>query len=107
MLEKLARLVGVSPQILFILLAIAIVQIATQVYALVDLVRRDVVEGGRKWVWALAILLGNLPGTIAYLAVGRPPSRVDVPRAGSDAGDSGGDAARRAVDVLYNPRDRR
>jgi len=107
MLDKFARLAGVSPPVVAILLALACLQLATQVYALVDLARRDVVEGGRKWVWALAILLGNLPGTIAYLAVGRPPSRVDVPRAGSDAGDSGGDAARRAVDVLYNPRDRR
>jgi Phospholipase_D-nuclease N-terminal len=104
MLDKLARHIGVSPLIVGILIAVAVVQIAMQVYALVDLARRDVVEGGNKWVWLVAIALGNLLGTIAYLAVGRPAAKVDTPRA-AGANTSGDEAARRAVDVLYNPRD--
>ena len=102
MLDKLARLTGVSPLIVAILLVVAVVQISMQVYALVDLARRDAVEGGKKWLWVLAIVLGSLPGTIAYLAVGRPSSKVDIPRAGSGT-NTPGEAARRAVDVLYNP----
>jgi hypothetical protein len=106
MLDKLARLVSLSPLVAAILLALAVVQIALQVYALVDLARRNVVEGGNKWVWALAVLVGGLLGAIAYLAVGRPPPKVDTPRA-AGASTSGDEAARHAVDVLYNPRDSR
>ena len=104
MLDDLARRAGVSPLILAILLAVAVAQIAMQVYALVDLARRDVVLGDKKWLWVAAIVLGGLLGTIVYLAVGRPPPKVDTPRA-AGASTAGGEAARRAVDVLYNPRD--
>jgi len=106
MLDKLAHFAGVSPFIGAIVLALGVVQIVTQVYALIDLVRRDEVEGGRKWVWAVAVLVGGLIGSLAYLAVGRPPAKVDTPRVGG-ASTSGDDAARRAVDVLYNPPDSR
>src|SRR5436190_24383703 len=100
MLDKLTHLAGVSPFVGAIILVLGVVQISMQVYALVDLARRDVVEGGKKWVWAAAVLVGGLIGTIAYLAVGRPPAKVDTPRA-AGASTSGDDAARRAVDVLY------
>lgn len=104
MLDNLARLAGVSPLIVAILLAVGVLQILMQVYALVDLARRDVVVGDKKWVWVAAIALGSLPGTIAYLAVGRPPPKMDTPRA-AGVNTAGSEAARRAVDVLYNPRD--
>ena len=102
MLDQLARLLGVSTAVAAVVLALAVVQVATQAYALVDLVRRKGVRGGKKWVWAIVATLGGLLGAIVYLAVGRSPMEVDV----SDSG-AGGEAARRAVDVLYNPRDRR
>ena len=106
MLDRLARIANVSPLVAAVLLALGAVQIALQVYALVDLARRDVVEGGNKWVWGTAVLVGGLLGTIAYLAVGRPAPKVDTPRA-AGASTSGDEAARRAVDVLYDPRDSR
>ena len=106
MLERLARLLEVSPTVAAIMLAFIAVQLATQVFALVDLVRRDLVRGGKKWVWALVIAFGNLPGAIAYLAAGRTPAQVDLPGASSGASSAGSDAARRAVDALYGPRDR-
>ena len=104
MLDRFAQLLGVSTTVAAIVLALIIAQVATQAYALVDLARRDAVRGGRKWVWALAIALGNLPGAIAYLVAGRPTPEVDVSGAGSDASPAGGEAARRAVDALYEPR---
>jgi hypothetical protein len=55
----------------------------------------------------LAVALGNLPGAIAYLAVGRRPAKLDMSAASTGASTAGGEAARRAVDVLYNQRDRR
>jgi hypothetical protein len=107
MLDRFARLLEVSTTVAAIALALIVAQVATQAYALVDLVRRDAVRGGRKWVWALVIALGNLPGAIGYLAAGRVVSDVDAPSAGSGASTADGEAARRAVDVLYNPRDQR
>ena len=107
MLDRLAQMLGVSTGVAAIVLGLIVLQVATQVYALVDLVRRDAVRGDRKWVWALVILLCNLPGSIAYLAAGRVPPTVDVPRSGSGASTAGGDAAQRAVDSLYGPRGQR
>jgi hypothetical protein len=104
MLDRFTQMLGVSTGVAAILLGVIVLQVATQVYALVDLVRREAVRGDRKWVWALVIALGNLPGAIAYLAAGRMPPTVDVTTAGSSASTAGDDAARRAVDALYGPR---
>jgi hypothetical protein len=105
MLDRFARLLDVSTTVAAIVLLLLVVQLATQVYALVDLARRDAVRGGRKWVWALVIVLGNVLGAIGYLGAGRPSPAVDV--SGSGASTAGGQAARRAVDVLYGSRDER
>ena len=107
MLDRFARLLEVSPTVAAIVLALIALQVATQVYALVDLARRDTVRGGRKLPWALAVALGNLPGAIAYLAAGRSTPQPPDPDGSSRPSATGGDAARRAADVLYNPRDRR
>jgi hypothetical protein len=104
MLDRFARLLDVSTTVVAIALALIVAQVATQAYALVDLARREAVRGGRKWVWALVIVLGNLPGAIGYLVAGRPTPEVDVSGGGSDASAARGDAARRAVDALYKPR---
>ena len=80
MLDRFARLLHVSTTVTAIILLVAAVQLATQVYALVDLARRDEVFGGRKWVWALVIVLGNLLGAIGYLVGGRLPPAVDISR---------------------------
>src|SRR3954465_14073790 len=106
MLDRFARLLGVSTTVAVIVLVVIVVQVGTQVYALIDLARRDAVRGGMKWPWALVIALGNLPGALVYLVAGRAMSEVDVSRAASGASASAGDAAQRAVDVLYDPRDR-
>ena len=105
MLDRIAGLLHISATVAGILLALLCVQVATQVYALVDLARRDAVRGGRKWVWALVIALGNFPGAIGYLVAGPLPA-IDASgnRAGADA--VGAESARRAVDELYGPRDR-
>ena len=104
MLDRFARLLHVSTTVTAIILLVAAVQLATQVYALVDLARRDEVFGGKKWAWALIIVLGNLMGAIGYLVGGRLLPPVDVSGSASTAG---GEASRRAVDSLYGPRDGR
>ena len=107
MLDWLARLLHVSPTVAGLVLALIVVQLATQVYALVDLARRDAVRGDRKWVWALVIAFGNLPGAIVYLAAGRPAGRSRRPGGRIRREHGGRRAARRAVDALYGPRDQR
>ena len=105
MLDRFARVLGTSPTVAAFVLVLIVVQVATQVYALVDLARRDAVRGGRKWVWALVIALGNLPGAIGYLAAGRPTPEAPS-GGGSGTSTAGREAARRAVESLYGPRDR-
>jgi hypothetical protein len=94
---------GLSTPVLVGLIALGTAQLTLQVIALVDLARRTVVPGGRKWRWALLIILGALVGALLYLALGRsatPSAGAEELRGGSDA------ARRRAIDTLYGP-DRR
>ena len=107
MLDRFARLLGVSTTLAALVLALGLAEVGTQIYALVDLARRDGVRGGRKWVWALVIALGNLPGAIVYLAAGRTVPAADDGNAFSGTTVADRDATRRALDTLYNPRDRR
>lgn len=63
------------------ILALAVVQIAVQITALVQLVRTPserVTIGGRKWVWALIIVFGEILGAIIWFIVGRKPATVDT-----------------------------
>ncbi len=83
---------------------LAIAQIAFEVWALVDMLKRPADQlalGGRKWLWAIIILFVNWLGAILYFAIGRKPASavVDGPAA------SGADNAR-ALDSLYGaPKD--
>lgn len=106
MLDWLAGRLEVSPAVAGFLLVLIVVQVLAQVYALVDLMRRAAVRGGKKWVWALVIVLLNLPGAIAYLVAGRTVSSME----GSDASGTktvGEEGVRKAVDTIYGARDRR
>lgn len=80
-------------------IALGVLQLTLQVFALIDLSRRRNVLGDRKWVWALVASLGGLGGAVVYLAVGRavPPKVLpgDEPGAGTEG------ARRRALDTLF------
>jgi len=81
------------------LLTLGAVQLVLQIIALIDLAKRPVVPGGRKWIWAIVIVVGGLIGASAYLAVGRRalPAEPAESQSGSEA------ARRRALDQLYGP----
>lgn len=87
--------------------ALAITQLALQVWGLIDLGRRTVDPGRSKWPWALVIVLGGIVGAIVYLAVGRRAlSRTELPSGGPLAD---GDRERRrkeGIDRLYDGRGR-
>lgn len=50
---------------------IVLIELALKLFALVDLLRREQVAGGKKWIWVLVILAVNLLGSVIYLVFGR------------------------------------
>ena len=99
--QVIAALSTLPTWILAVIAIAACIQIALQIYALVDLSRRDSVMWGRKWVWAVIIIAGNLLGAIIYLGMGRVVYQPDLnarERAGSE------EARKRAMDDLYGNR---
>ncbi len=91
---------GISTPLAIAIVALGVVQLTLQIWAVVDLVRRPA-PAQRKVVFAVVIVLGGLIGGLAYLAVGRPMLKAE----GRDAtAESGNEAARRrALDRLYGP----
>ena len=100
MLNRLFQLLGDLPTPAVVALAVLVaVQLGLQVYCLVDLARRERVPGGRKWLWALVIVAGNLIGAVAYIAIMRGAARA-APVADAETG-GGPQARERAIDRLY------
>ena len=96
-----SQLGGIPRDGVIALLALLSLQVIVQLFACVDLARRRTVRGGRKWVWVLVILAGNLPGAALYLGLGRVP---DPAEPGPDIPDQAGTAGRDALDRLYGPK---
>jgi hypothetical protein len=58
---------------------LALAQLAFEIWALVDMLKRPADQlalGGRKWLWAIIILFVNWLGAILYFAIGRKPAPV-------------------------------
>ena len=89
-----------SPALLAAIGALVAVQLVLQVAALVSLARTPASQltlGGRKWAWAIVIVVGELIGAIVYFAVGRLPAPArDLPAAAPAPG-----RAQAAADTLY------
>ncbi len=84
---------------------LVLLQLAIQIFAVVDVIRRPVVTGGSKLLWLLVILLGGVLGTIIYLALGRgTPTVTEQPEAARERSAAAGDRAERAADLLYGRR---
>jgi hypothetical protein len=54
-----------------LLIPIVVIELGLKIFALLDLLPREQVTGGKKWVWAIVILAVNLLGSIIYLVFGR------------------------------------
>jgi len=92
-------LTNVPTPMLIALVVGGTVQLVCEVVALVVLARTpaDRVTLGRRWPWALIIVLVNLIGAVVFLTVGRRPAPVTEP-----APPVGRDAAVQAVvEELY------
>lgn len=60
-----------AAEVLKMVWPLIIVQIALQIYALVDLFKRKKVKNLSLPVWAVIIILGEIVGPILYLLIGR------------------------------------
>lgn len=95
-MNELSQLSG---PLLWALIALLIVQVTLEVYAIVDILRRpeDQIVGGKKVWWIVLVVFVNLIGAVIYLVAGRKP----VELAESSAPRPGTGAAADAVDALY------
>lgn len=94
---------GISEPLAIAIIALGVVQLTLQIWAIVDLIRRPA-PTQRKVVFALVIVLIGLVGAIAYLAVGRSMLAEET----SDSRSASNEAARkRALDNLYGRDDRK
>lgn len=88
------------------IVALAAVQLAVEIYAIVVMLRTPLerLVFGKRWPWVVIILFVNLVGAIIFLAAGRKPLPAVDPLAvaTSDAPPAApADRAARAADVLY------
>jgi len=106
MLTRLSEFLGGLPvPAVIALVALLAIQLALQIYALVDLSRRSWVPGEKKWLWVVVIIAGNLVGAVIYLGI----ARRATPPASMVEGDRIPDphARKQALDRLYGGPDRR
>ncbi|MCL6430907.1 MAG: PLD nuclease N-terminal domain-containing protein [Anaerolineae bacterium] len=60
-----------TARFLLLLLPLIVLQLALLAAALWDLVHRERVRGGNKWVWGIVIVLFNIIGPVVYFLFGR------------------------------------
>ncbi|TJY38520.1 PLDc_N domain-containing protein [Cohnella pontilimi] len=53
------------------LLPLVFVNLVLVITALISLFKAQAVRGGKKWVWALVIILINMIGPILYFTIGK------------------------------------
>jgi len=82
---------------------VGIAQLAFEIWTLVKMFQTPAEQltlGGRKWLWAIIILLVNWIGAVIFLVAGRKPAAaVEVPPATGAA-----TRAEAAADALYGAR---
>lgn len=102
-MTKLSEFLATLPTAAVVALTVLLVlQIALQVFCLIDLSRRSRVPGGQKSLWVVLIIFGNLLGAILYLTIGRSAGEIIADQGGGDSA-----AREKALDRLYGDRDRR
>ncbi|WP_422124191.1 PLDc N-terminal domain-containing protein [Planococcus sp. X10-3] len=59
-----------TSRLILLLLPVLVIQLALMIFALVDLVRNQYINGP-KWMWAIIIVVVNIIGPILYFVIGR------------------------------------
>ena len=97
--------VDLPPWALAGIVVLGLIQLCLQVLALVNAFRtpEERLVTGRRWVWVLVIVVGQLVGTIIYFAAARTPVVQEDPIHSRSASDASARAeARKAADLLYD-----
>jgi hypothetical protein len=83
-----------------------LVQFSLQVFALILLFKTPQarVRWGKRWMWALIILLGEIAGPLVFLVFGRLDEPADDASASMATGADADEATKKAVDLLYGNR---
>ncbi len=58
-------------QLILLIIPWMLVQLGLMAFALYDLVRRERVKGGSKWLWVIIIVVFNIIGPVLYFVLGR------------------------------------
>ena len=58
-------------QLVLLIIPLVLVQLGLMAFALYDLVRRERVKGGSKWLWGIIIVVVNIIGPVLYFVLGR------------------------------------
>lgn len=64
-------ILNIDANLLRILIPLFVIQLILQIVALVDLYKRETVTGGKKWIWVLVIIFGEILGPAIYFIFGR------------------------------------
>ena len=59
-----------EPNLAYVLAPLVVLQLGLLAVGYVDLTRRERVRGGKKWVWALVMLI-SFVGPVLYFVLGR------------------------------------
>ncbi|MFD1030014.1 PLDc N-terminal domain-containing protein [Metaplanococcus flavidus] len=59
-----------TSRLVLLLLPVIVIQLALMIFALVDLIRNQYINGP-KWMWAIIIVVVNIIGPILYFVIGR------------------------------------
>ncbi len=58
-------------QLVLLIIPLVLVQLGLMAFALYDLVRRERVRGGSKWLWGIIIVVVSIIGPVLYFVLGR------------------------------------
>jgi len=65
------NVLNIDSSMVRMLIPLVVVQLILQIVALVDLYKRERVKGGKKWIWVLVIIFGEIIGAAVYFIFGR------------------------------------
>jgi len=60
-----------TSQLIGLIIPLVLIELGLLGFALYDLIKREKVKGGNKWVWGVMIVVGNFIGPILYFVLGR------------------------------------
>ena len=61
-------------ELLPLLIPLLIIQLALQIYCVIDILKREAFKYGNKLIWMIVVLAFNIMGPVIYLIIARKDS---------------------------------